>query len=74
LYAAGARAATDAAAVIRGARMLATLVPFADGLAVVPSISRFAPTAVRTDEPSRPWCGAGGLTQTFLTERLRTLY
>ena len=30
-------------AVIRGARMLATLAPFADELAVVPSISRFPP-------------------------------
>jgi len=34
---------TDAGAVIRGARMLATLAPFADELAVVPSISRFPP-------------------------------
>src|SRR5262245_9172723 len=32
---------TDAGAVIRGARMLATLAPFSDELAVVPSISRF---------------------------------
>jgi 4-hydroxyphenylacetate 3-monooxygenase oxygenase component len=34
---------TDGGAVIRGARMLATLAPFADELAVVPSISRFPP-------------------------------
>ena len=34
---------TDAGAVIRGARMLATLAPFADELAVVPSITRFPP-------------------------------
>ncbi len=34
---------TDAGAVIRGARMLATLAPFADELAVLPSISRFPP-------------------------------
>src|SRR5262249_14449451 len=34
---------TDAGAVIRGARMLATLAPFTDELAVVPSISRFPP-------------------------------
>ena len=34
---------TDGGAVIRGARMLATLAPFADQLAVVPSISRFPP-------------------------------
>jgi 4-hydroxyphenylacetate 3-monooxygenase oxygenase component len=34
---------TDAGAVIRGARMLATLAPFSDELAVVPSISRFPP-------------------------------
>lgn len=34
---------SDAGAVIRGARMLATLAPFADELAVVPSISRFPP-------------------------------
>jgi 4-hydroxyphenylacetate 3-monooxygenase oxygenase component len=32
---------TGAGAVIRGARMLATLAPFSDELAVVPSISRF---------------------------------
>src|SRR5262245_2732502 len=34
---------TDAGAVVRGARMLATLAPFSDELAVVPSISRFPP-------------------------------
>src|SRR5262245_37407809 len=34
---------TDGGAVVRGARMLATLAPFADELAVVPSISRFPP-------------------------------
>src|SRR5262249_15798595 len=34
---------TDAGAVIRGARMLATLAPFSDELAVVPSVSRFRP-------------------------------
>jgi 4-hydroxyphenylacetate 3-monooxygenase oxygenase component len=45
---------TDAGAVIRGARMLATLAPFADELAVVPSISRFPPDT----EEARPFAVA----------------
>jgi len=45
---------TDAGAVIRGARMLATLAPFADELAVVPSISRFPPDT----EEARPFAFA----------------
>jgi 4-hydroxyphenylacetate 3-monooxygenase len=45
---------TDAGAVIRGARMLATLAPFADELAVVPSISRFPPET----EEARPFAVA----------------
>jgi 4-hydroxyphenylacetate 3-monooxygenase len=45
---------TDAGAVIRGARMLATLAPVADELAVVPSISRFPPDS----EEARPFAFA----------------
>src|SRR5262245_59667957 len=45
---------TDGGAVIRGARMLATLAPFADELAVVPSISRFPPDT----EEARPFAFA----------------
>jgi 4-hydroxyphenylacetate 3-monooxygenase oxygenase component len=45
---------TDAGAVIRGARMLATLAPFADELAVVPSISRFPPDS----EEAKPFAFA----------------
>lgn len=45
---------TDAGAVIRGARMLATLAPFADELAVVPSISRFPPES----EEAKPFAFA----------------
>jgi 4-hydroxyphenylacetate 3-monooxygenase oxygenase component len=45
---------TDAGAVIRGARMLATLAPFADELAVVPSISRFPPNT----EEAKPFAVA----------------
>jgi 4-hydroxyphenylacetate 3-monooxygenase oxygenase component len=48
---------TGAGAVIRGARMLATLAPFADELAVVPSISRFPPDT----EEAKPFAFAFGI-------------